>query len=87
MCQLSLPSAEFSKGLSNSLAFDTSLEKHIKLPRPSGDSSDLFALLQDRHAALETHSLNLGRSLIDLLSLLICNALDVKHLLLGAIIS
>lgn len=51
--------------------------------RTGGDASDLLSLLENSHACLKTHGLYLGGSLVDLLGLLLCDTLDVEHLLLG----
>ena len=59
-------------------------EKGIELPRSCGDALNLLALLHDCHARLEAHSFNLGSCLIDLLSLLLSDTLDVEHIFLGA---
>jgi hypothetical protein len=59
-------------------------KKGIELPRSCGDALNLLALLHDCHARLEAHSFNLGSCLIDLLSLLLSDTLDVEHVFLGA---
>ena len=79
-----LASAEFTECLSDSLTLDASLKKHIELATASCDPPDLLALLKDDHTILKAHGLDLGGSLVDLLCLLLSDALDVQHLFLGA---
>jgi hypothetical protein len=59
-------------------------KKGIELPRSCGDALNLLALLHDSHARLEAHRFYLGGCLIDLLGLLLSDALDVEHIFLGA---
>jgi hypothetical protein len=66
-----------------SKSFENLTKQNIELPRPCSNPANLLALLKNRHPSLETHGLNLSSSLIDLLSLLLGDTLDVKHLFLG----
>ena len=60
-------------------------EEGVKLSGASSNALNLLAFLHDGHARLEAHRLDFGCGLVYLLSLLLGDALDVEHLLLGAI--